>query len=377
MNSSKKLESISDLIELHLVGGFLGSGKTTAIIQAARLLIADGLRVGIITNEQGKHLVDTAFLRKQGLPTLEVAGGCFCCHLDDFKGRLEEITKRFNPQVVFAESVGSCTDLVATVVKPFIYYQNQSFQLTSLSVFTDSRLLLRYLRRQELPFSDSIIYIFEKQIEEAGLLVINKTDLLSITEVDEVVQTACLHFPGKIILPQNSLDESQVIKWLSHIRSPGFALPKSSLILDYDAYAAGEGRFAWLDRELEIDVSASALGDTAAALIRDIKNGLLHTEACLAHLKFLVSSGDESVKVNLTALDDTANLADLAKVRSLSGSQLQLTVNAMFEGDLKMLSSRLDNIIEKFAHENGVDIKVKARFDRAPGYPHPTMRITN
>ena len=154
-------------MELHLVGGFLGSGKTTAIIQAARLLIADGLRVGIITNEQGKHLVDTAFLRKQGLPTLEVAGGCFCCHLDDFKGRLEEITQRFNPQVIFAESVGSCTDLMATVVKPFIYYQNQSFQLTSLSVFTDSRLLLRYLRRQELPFSDSIIYIFEKQIDHS------------------------------------------------------------------------------------------------------------------------------------------------------------------------------------------------------------------
>ena len=50
-------------MNLHLVGGFLGSGKTTAIISAARLLMASGKRVAIITNDQGKYLVDTAFFR--------------------------------------------------------------------------------------------------------------------------------------------------------------------------------------------------------------------------------------------------------------------------------------------------------------------------
>jgi G3E family GTPase len=62
-------------MQLHLVGGFLGSGKTTAILEAARLLIERGQRVGIITNEQGKHLVDSGFLRASGLPALEVTGG--------------------------------------------------------------------------------------------------------------------------------------------------------------------------------------------------------------------------------------------------------------------------------------------------------------
>jgi G3E family GTPase len=50
-------------MQLHLVGGFLGSGKTTAILAAARELISQGKSVGIITNDQGKYLVDTSFFK--------------------------------------------------------------------------------------------------------------------------------------------------------------------------------------------------------------------------------------------------------------------------------------------------------------------------
>ncbi len=201
----------------------MGSGKTTAIIEAARLLMDNGQRVGIITNEQGKHLVDTAFLHASGIPALEVTGGCICCHLDDFEDRIEEITAKFNPQVLFAESVGSCTDLVATVIKPLSDYRKTSAHPASLSVFTDSRLLLRYLRGQELPFSDGVIYIFEKQIEETSLLIANKIDLLSERMQHDLLQLAEQRYPDKSIRPQNSLDTAQVAEWLALIQSANAA----------------------------------------------------------------------------------------------------------------------------------------------------------
>ncbi len=46
-----------------MIGGFLGAGKTTAVGQFAKRLTAQGLRVGLITNDQGRNLVDTAMLR--------------------------------------------------------------------------------------------------------------------------------------------------------------------------------------------------------------------------------------------------------------------------------------------------------------------------
>src|SRR5260370_41325563 len=66
------------------VGGFLGSGKTTAVIEAAQRLVERGLRICIITNDQGHQLVDTALVRSRGINAAEIGGGCFCCRFDEF-----------------------------------------------------------------------------------------------------------------------------------------------------------------------------------------------------------------------------------------------------------------------------------------------------
>jgi len=105
---------------LHLIGGFLGSGKTTAIINAAKILMRRGMKVGVVTNDQGKYLVDTAFFKLSDVPAVEVTGGCFCCNYHDLEEQIRTLENQVKPHVIFAESVGSCADLVATVVKPLL-----------------------------------------------------------------------------------------------------------------------------------------------------------------------------------------------------------------------------------------------------------------
>jgi len=55
-----------------MIGGFLGAGKTTAVAQFARRFASQGRRVGLITNDQGSELVDTAMLRSSGFATEEI-----------------------------------------------------------------------------------------------------------------------------------------------------------------------------------------------------------------------------------------------------------------------------------------------------------------
>ncbi len=66
-------------MDLRVVGGFLGSGKTTAIVSALHTLIAAGQRVGVITNDKGRFLVETAFIGSTGVwprqGSLAVASG--------------------------------------------------------------------------------------------------------------------------------------------------------------------------------------------------------------------------------------------------------------------------------------------------------------
>ena len=186
-----------------------------------------------MTNEQGKHLVDTGLFQSEALPALEVTGGCICCHLDDFNERVNELISQFNPEVIFAESVGSCTDLVATVVKPLKEIRRDFDAPTSLSVFTDARLFYRHLNGMEMPFSDGVVYIFEKQLEESELIVVNKIDLLDGDKAASIVELAKKKYPAKKIRVQNSLDRAQVVGWLDILDSgpeaaaPG--IPRSGL----------------------------------------------------------------------------------------------------------------------------------------------------
>ena len=246
----------------------MGSGKTTAIIGAAKLLLAKGKRVGapagagvgIVTNDQGRYLVDTAFVRLSlpGVLAVEVTGGCFCCNYDDLNARLEQIVALACPDVIFAESVGSCADLVATVVRPLLALAAERFAPSSFSVFADARLLRRRLLGLEMPFSDDVVYIFDQQIAEAGLLVVNKADLLRPAELEE---TRCLvdrHFAGRLVQFQNSLAAPEaplagVGQWLARIEGGSVPLPQRSLEMDYARYAAGEAGLAWLDEEIHLE----------------------------------------------------------------------------------------------------------------------------
>lgn len=366
-------------MKLHLVGGFLGSGKTTAILQAAKILISQGKKVGIVTNEQGKHLVDTGLFRSESLPALEVTGGCICCRLDDFNERVDDLLHKIDPDVIFAESVGSCTDLVATVIKPLVDLRKDFGEPASLSVFTDARLFYRFLKDLEMPFSEGVVYIFEKQLEEAELIIINKSDLLNENERKEIRQLAQNRFPEKSFRLQNSLDSSQVADWLDLLASPQAPMPTVSLDIDYDDYAAGEQHFSWVDRNLGITITDPEKKKRLAGCILEISKSLLDQSLKIAHLKFLVKDDNIAYKFSLTSLDElnTKMSALPHNIDAMEGPVYTLLVNAMVEGPLATVEQSIDTIINNWLDVEGIDYRVVSGFTRVPGYPKPTRRIAN
>src|SRR6266404_917237 len=120
-----------------MIGGFLGAGKTTALAQFAQWLSAEGQRVGLITNDQGSQLVDTAMLRARGFVTEEIPGGCFCCRFNSLLDAARRLTAGAHPDFFIAEPVGSCTDLVATVAYPLRRIYGSDYTVAPLSVLLD------------------------------------------------------------------------------------------------------------------------------------------------------------------------------------------------------------------------------------------------
>jgi len=359
-------------MQLHLVGGFLGSGKTTAIITAARHLMKQGKKVGVVTNDQGKYLVDTNFLASKDIPAVEVTHGCFCCNYEDLEAKLLDLDASEKPDVVFAESVGSCGDLVATVIKPLLELEGSKTPPTSFTVFTDSRLLLAHLQGFELPFSENVIYIFEKQIEEAGLVVLNKADLLQDDEIWDIKLLANAAFPGKTIWLQDSTQTEDVVRWLNLLENGDHRLAVSPIEMDYQRYADGEMQLAWLDEELLIDTGESGVRQVVTEIIGGIAARLTADEIPVGHLKFFIRTPNTGVKVSITTLTDGSWQAGL---KSMDGSQCRMLINARAEMAPEELQTLVQGVLDTCTNKTLARFEILRAEAFKPGFPQPTHRF--
>lgn len=360
-------------MDLHIIGGFLGSGKTTAIIGAAKHLMARGKRVGVVTNDQGKYLVDTAFFVSAAVPAVEVTGGCFCCNYDDLDARLAQLSEEASPDVIFAESVGSCADIVATVVKPLLALRAPgSSTPASFSVFADARLLRRRLLGQPMPFSDDVVYLFDKQIEEAGLLVINKRDLLTDADAAELYAMARAQFPTQTVRLQNSLDPAAVAEWLADLEQGLATPPVESLEIDYQRYGAGEADLAWLDERLEFHLPAGQGQALVTRLMEGVLAELARRSLAIGHLKVMVRGDGVEAKISFPTLEVEGWQEEIPP---FPGTTVTMLINARVEAGADELRTLVGEVVTATAHRMGATVEVEDVAAFHPSFPNPTHRL--
>jgi hypothetical protein len=236
-----------------VVGGFLGAGKTTLILAAARLLQQRGLRPAAILNDQGGDLVDTQYASVLGVDCDQVTGGCFCCRFPDLvdaAGRL----LAFRPDVIFAEAVGSCTDIVATTLRPLLREHRERFEIAPLTV----------VLHPQASFDDpNLDYLYRNQMAEADILFAR----------GESVQ-----------------------QWLDKILSGEVPAGAKTLDIDYARYAEAEAALAWLN----LRVTARARPAISAPMLIGPLLDRLGPQIRIVHLKLFTQSDAGYLKAALT-----------------------------------------------------------------------------
>jgi G3E family GTPase len=280
------------------VGGFLGAGKTTVILAAARVLAGRGMRVGIITNDQGHHLVDTALVRDMGFPAEEVGGGCFCCRFSEFAKKGLRLVDQAGANFILAEAVGSCTDLSATVCQRLRRYDSASFSVAPLSVMVDPW-RVREMFGALPPFNQDVQYLFRKQLAEADRIVLTKADLFSKEEMNEFPK-AIQELAGDVpVSTMSAKTGSGLAEWLNWIQQEQAGDPR--LELDYDRYGAAEASLGWLNANLDLTSdSAFQVRDLGEALVSRIQQVCRVRALDIAHLKVMMVSSAGSNWIALT-----------------------------------------------------------------------------
>jgi len=356
-----------------MIGGFLGAGKTTAVARLARELTERGVRVGLITNDQSSGLVDTSILRSHGYAVEEIPGGCFCCRFASLADAAERLTASARPDVFLAEPVGSCTDLVATVSYPLRRIYGERFSIAPLSVLVDPARALRVLGLAPgRAFSEKVLYVYEKQLEEAEIVVVNKTDSLARDERERLVGALAERYPRATVLACSALDGTGCEAWFERILGRD-AVPRPTMEVDYRLYAEGEALLGW--HNLTARLRSPATFDANAFLVdlaEAVRRALAARGHEIAHLKMTLDAGDASGRLaalSITATDGTADLRE-ALVDGVRGGEL--IVNLRAEADPDELRAVVRAALA--ANSAGVAIEVEHEEHFRPAPPVPPHR---
>ncbi len=228
------------MTKIDIISGFLGAGKTTFIKKLLKEAIA-GEKVVLIENEFGEIGIDGGFLKDSGIEIREMNSGCICCSLvGDFGRSLNEVLTKYTPDRVIIEpsGVGKLSDVMNAVSDVAAEIE---VMLNSAVTVVDVNKCRMYMKN----FGE----FFNNQIENAGTIVLSRTD---VADADKVAQ-------GVEMIRQNN--------------------PKATIVTTPIDKLTGEQLLAIIEKPTD---------DMAEKLLEEVKEGHHHhhdddEECCCGH----------------------------------------------------------------------------------------------
>ncbi len=350
-----------------IIGGFLGAGKTTLITKMAKSLMDKGKKIAIIMNDQGTDLVDSQYSCNQGLETCDVQGGCFCCQFPDFMYDAKGLMKKANPDIIIAEPVGSCTDLLATVIGPLKVVYADSFTVAPLLIVLDAA------RSMSEGLSPASLrgYLRHHQIEEAEYVVLSKADLVTSTDIRKITKAIKEVNKDAKVIPYSSVTGEGLEKVLSIVDSKRTS-NRSPKDIDYDVYARAEAELGWYNGRVELHATEMFDAyDLITRILRRISSEYSSVE--IAHAKLMLVSDTNAVK--MSQVGPTLSVDGVKGSRNAKGN-VTLYVNARIVSSPDKLRDSVRRAVTDVLMEMSLSPKEFKDDCFSPSPPKPYYRIT-
>lgn len=158
------------------IAGFLGSGKTSALLNVSQRISAEHKkRVALIVNEIGDVPVDAKVLDVKGMKVKEIAGGCICCELGpSLANTLVDLGDYFNPDIVLIEPTGvAIPDQVKVAINMGTRDAAVAIEIGPVIVLYDT------FRVDELLANETVNNFITRQVFNADVVALNKVDLVN------------------------------------------------------------------------------------------------------------------------------------------------------------------------------------------------------
>lgn len=342
-------------MKVMIIGGFLGSGKTTTILKISRQLSNAGKKTAIIVNEIGEIGLDGDILTRPGIVTEELTSGCICCTLRiSMQYTLQTLEEEFMPDVVIIEPTGIA----------FPGQIREEIETMGLSELSFAPIVTLIDPGRFGTEAKQIPRFIETQIKDAEVLCINKIDVTPIETVLAAEKMLYEMNPEARILKFSAKHEDeQFEKLLLHLAVPGFKKPsqekKNSIELsEVSAYSA---LYALEPREFSPEESVRFVEENLQTIqdrVRELNPEFIgHVKLSMklpkSAVKGSVTSSKEVPQVELLPALENENieLRLLSAITKVSKYKLIEIIESTIEGNLK----KSGFVFEKEVHEHGTD----------------------
>jgi G3E family GTPase len=202
-------------VKILILGGFLGSGKTSVLLQLAEYLVSHEkehhaeVKVAIVENEIGAIGIDDKVLKQAGFKVNNLFSGCACCSLTgELVTSIKEIKQELDPQWLIIEATGVAYP--GSIRKAILDGVGLEAPIV---VVADAKRWQRLVKAMRLLVSG--------QLEDASLVLLNKVDLVSTTERKAAEDSILQHRPMIEIIPISATEAINPAIWEKIVRERG------------------------------------------------------------------------------------------------------------------------------------------------------------
>jgi G3E family GTPase len=333
-----------------IIGGFLGSGKTTAILRISRQISNAGKKTAIIVNEIGEIGLDGEILTNPGIVTEELTSGCICCTLRiSMQYTLQTLEEEFAPDVVIIEPTGiafpgQIREEIETMGLSELFFAPIITLVDPGRFGTEVKEIPRFI---------------EAQIREAEILCINKID---IAPVETVLATEkMLHEmkpEARILKFSAKHEDKQFEKLFLHLALPGSKKPpegkKNSIELsEVSAYSA---LYTLASQDLSPEEGVRFIEENLQTIrdrVREINPDFV------GHVKLSMKFPESTVKGSVTSSKEMPQV-ELIKDRGNEKTEIRL-LSAITKVPKNKLIEIIENTLEKNLEKSGVVFEKEAQ----------------